>query len=192
MIYRSGFRLTISMILALGIVSCGANVKTKSIKDYRVTLSQGDSSFVPLLKALVSDYNAHVGMQAMQYVDSADQANSRIIVTQGLEARDKKVGWGQWFSTTESSGANMPGGTVEQVTEYSGQVEFDADFLRENGKIDNGAVQYEVQKLFAHEFGHVFQMEHHPDVHDIMYLNITGVKNFSPYYDRVKSFFLAE
>lgn len=173
--------------------SCGANIQSKSVKEYRVSLTQGDASFVPLLKAIVSDYNTHAGIQAIQYVDSPDQANSRILVTEGLEKRDSKVGWGQWFSTTERSGSNLPGATVDEVTAYSFQVEFDADFLRNNSKINNGVIQYEVQKLFAHEVGHGFKMEHAPtsEVTNVMYYDITGVKDFTPYFERVRTFFSA-
>lgn len=181
--------LSITLLLTLGIVSCGANVKSKSVKEYRVTLAKGDSSFVPLIKTLVSDYNANAGLQALQYVDSADQANSRIVITEGLEKRDGKVGWGQWLTSSQRSGSNIPGGSIDETTEYSLQVEFDADFLRSNSKIDDGAVQYEAQKLFAHEIGHGFQMDHDPDVSNVMYLDITGIKDFKSYFSRVRSFF---
>ena len=183
--------LWVTVLCAVGLSSCGANVHSKSIKDYRVSLTQGDASFVPLLKAIVNDYNSHAGIQAVQYVDSPDQANSRILVTQDLEKRDGKVGWGQWFSTSERSGTNLPGSTVDEVTEYSFQVEFDADFLRNNNKIDNGVVQYEVQKLFAHEVGHGFKMDHDPAPTNVMYYDITGVKDFNPYFERVRAFFNA-
>lgn len=179
----------IALFCALSFSSCGAKVHSKSVKEYRVTLAKGDPSFVPQIKAIISDYNAHVGLQAITYVDSADQANSRILVTEGLEKRDGKVGWGQWFSTSERSGTNLPGTTLDEVTEYSLQVEFDAAFLRDNAKIENGNVQYEVQKLFAHEIGHGFQMDHAPEQTNVMYYDITGVKDFSPYFERVRSFF---
>lgn len=180
-----------ALVSIVGFSSCGAKVNSSAIKDYRVSLAQGDSSFIPLLKAIIKDYNSHVGLQALRYVDSPGEANSRILITEGLEKRDGKVGWGQWFSTSERRGANLPGATIDETTEYSLQVEFDADFLRDNSKMDNGTIQYEVQKLFAHEIGHGFQMDHAPEMSNVMYYDITGVKDFAPYFERVRNFFSA-
>ena len=187
-----GVRSIIFAILSLSIYSCGTTTEHASVKEYRISMVQGDPSFVPILKALVVDYNAQAGIQALTYVDSPDQANSRIIVTQGLEKRDGKVGWGQWLATTETSTGQFPNTSQSESTSYTMKVEFDADFLRKNGVITNGVIPYEAQKLFAHEVGHGFQMEHHLDVKNVMYYDITGTKDFAQYWPRVQAFFSAK
>jgi predicted Zn-dependent protease len=178
-------------IIATGSIlsSCGARVNTNEIKEYRVTLASADKSFRPLIKNLVSDYNSTLGFRALEYVDSQDQANSTILVTEGLETRDGKVGWGQWLSETERSGIDAPGGSVDKTVTYSLQVEFDADYLRQNSKLENGSLTENARKLFAHEIGHGFQLDHHPDQSNIMYFDVTGTKNWSTYWPQIHSYF---
>lgn len=169
--------------------ACGSKVNSTVIKEYRVALASQDQSFKPLIKALVDDYNTKVGFSAMEFVDSVDQSNSRILVVEGLENRDGKVGWGQWLSDTESKGLDAPGSTIDKTTRYSFQAEFDADFFRDNSKISNGLLPTEILKLFAHEVGHGFQLDHHPDKRNVMYYDITGDKDFSTYWRSIHAYF---
>lgn len=177
------------LFYTLVFASCGTKIKNTEIKEYTVSLSSEDKTLIPLLKSLVDDFNAQAGVHALQYVESADQANSRIVVVEGLEKRDGKVGWGQWFAETERRGIHAPGGTVNKTTRYTLQAEFDADFLRTHSKIENGVLDIEAQKLFAHEIGHGFQMDHNPDRANVMYFDITGTKDFSDFWPRVQAFF---
>ena len=178
------------VVMAIILGSCGSKVETTEIKEFRISLAEGDVKLVPLLKFLTKAYNEQSGIAALDYVDSPDQANSRIFLVEGLEQRDGKVGWGQWFAESETSGVNLPGSKVDKKTKYTLQVEFDAAFFREHSRImDNGQPDIDVMKLFSHEIGHGFQMEHHPDKRDVMYFDVTGDKNFSSYWPRVRAFF---
>lgn len=179
----------ITLFSALLTNGCGSKVNSSAVKEYRVAVIDGDATSKQLVKGLIQDYNSQLGQKAIEYVDSADQANSRIIIVEGLEKRDGKVGWGQWFAETDRSGSGVPGAQVDKTTTYTLQAEFDADFLRQNGKIENGSIGIEVKKLFAHEIGHGFQLEHHPDQNNVMYYDISGTKDFSSYWPRIRSYF---
>ena len=145
-----------------------------------------------MIKMLIQDYNGNVGSEVLEYSESLDGANSEILITKGLEARDGKVGWGQWSSTTERKGTivQIPGEKASETTKYSLQVEFDEEFLKSNEKnAENGLPNYEVRKLFAHEIGHGFQLDHDPDVKQVMYMDISGEKNFATYWPKIRDFF---
>lgn len=182
-----GFILS-SAVLA----SCGSTVERAELKHYVLALKKGDESFKPLLKRMISDYNTNVGYQVLEFSDSPDSANSSILVTKGLEKRDGKVGWGQWFSNTERRNGYIPvpGQKSRETVTYSLQVEFDEEFLQSNQKDDSpGLLNYEIRKLFAHEIGHGFQMVHAPEIRDVMYFDISGDKDFSGYWPQVREFF---
>ncbi len=180
------------LLMALIFTSCGAQVDKKEVKTFVLGLKQGDESFKPLIKQLIQDYNTNVGLTALEFSETMDGANSSILITKGLEQRDGKVGWGQWFASTERSGTtvSVPGVRTRETTRYSLQVEFDEDFLTSNGKtVKDGELSPEVRKLFAHEVGHGFQLQHVPEQNDIMYYDISGDKVFEPYWPRVRAFF---
>ncbi len=181
--------MAVSLYLSLVIVGCGSKVNSSEVKEYRVALASSDQSFKPLIKSLVADYNSKVGFRAMEFVDSIDQANSKILISEGLEKRDGKVGWGQWFAETERDGTDLPGSSTDKTTRYTFQAEFDADFFRDNGNIENGVFSVEIEKLWAHEIGHGFMLDHHPDRSDVMYFDIAGQKDFSTYWPRIRQFF---
>ncbi len=184
-----------SLALVLSVVtfvSCGNKVQKTEVKQYVMALKQGDQSFKPILKRLIDDYNDHVGYQVIEYSESPDAANSPVLITKGLENRDGKVGWGQWFSQTERRGTSIPvpGQKTTETTTYSLQVEFDEDFLSSNQKEQSpGVMNLEIRKLFAHEVGHGFQMGHAPNERDIMYFDISGDKDFATYWPQVRGFF---
>lgn len=184
---------TLGLLVSLvSFVSCGAQVEKTEVKKYVMALKEGDSSHKPLIKKLIEDYNANLGYQVLEFTDSIDSANSPIIVTKGLEKRDGKVGWGQWFSQTERRGSviQVPGQKIKETTSYSLQVEFDEDFLKSNNKETTpGLINYEIRKLFAHEIGHGFQMPHAPVERDVMYFDISGDKDFTGYWPQVREFF---
>ena len=179
-------------VLALILTSCGAQVNKKEVKTFVLGLKQGDDSFKPLIKHLIEDYNTNLGQTVLEFSETMDGANSPVLITKGLEQRDGKVGWGQWFASTERSGTTVavPGVKTSETTRYSLQVEFDEDFLTTNEKqVKDGELHIEVRKLFAHEVGHGFQLQHVPEQNDIMYYDISGEKDFTPYWPRVRAFF---
>ena len=185
-------RLKYFLVLALILTSCGAQVDKKDVKTFVLGLKQGDESFKPLIRHLIEDYNTNLGLTVLEFSETMDGANSPILITKGLEQRDGKVGWGQWFASTERSGTTVavPGVKTSETTSYSLQVEFDEDFLVSNEKeVKEGELSLEVRKLFAHEVGHGFQLQHAPELTDVMYYDISGDKDFAPYWPRVRAFF---
>jgi hypothetical protein len=179
-------------ILALCLSSCGAKVEKDEIKSYVLALKDGDAAYKSLVKRMIDDYNQNLGLLVLEYSDSIDTANCPVIITKGLEKRDGKVGWGQWFSQTERKGTivSVPGTVATETVRYSLQVEFDEDFLVTNEKSSkNGLLSEDIRKLFAHEIGHGFQMQHAPEVKDVMYYDISGEKDFATYWPRVREFF---
>ena len=186
------FRLFVSLSVAIGLSSCGQNVKKTSIKSYILGVNPAHEAYKPMIRMLIRDYNGNVGSEVLQYSESLDSANSEVIITKGLEARDGKVGWGQWSSSTERKGTvvAVPGVKSSETTKYSLQVEFDEEFLKTNEKVTaNGLPNYELRKLFAHEIGHGFQLDHDPDVKQVMYMDISGEKNFDTYWPKIQAFF---
>jgi hypothetical protein len=185
-------RLLFCLGLALGFSSCGAKVEKSSVKSYVLGMKSGDEKYKPLIKQMIDDYNAGLGMRVLEFSDSMDDANCPVLITKGLEQRDGKVGWGQWFSQTERRGTvvQVPGTVMTETVRYSLQVELDQDFLDSNSK-DAAAkgLNMEIKKLFAHEIGHGFQMSHDPTVSDVMYFDISGDKDFTTYWPRVRAFF---
>ena len=164
----------------------------EDVKTFVLGLKQGDESFKPLIRHLIEDYNTNLGLTVLEFSETMDGANSPILITKGLEQRDGKVGWGQWFASTERSGTTVavPGVKTSETTSYSLQVEFDEDFLVSNEKeVKEGELSLEVRKLFAHEVGHGFQLQHAPELTDVMYYDISGDKDFAPYWPRVRAFF---
>lgn len=180
------------VFLAIIFTSCGAQVERSEIKTYVLAVKDSNPIHIPLVKRMIEDYNSEAGFRALEFSDSLDTANCPVIITKGLEKRDGKVGWGQWFSSTERNGlmVPLPGTRTTETVSYSLQVEFDEDFLRSNhDPSKNGALNLEIRKLFAHEIGHGFQFTHAPEEDDVMYYDISGDKNFGKYWPRVREFF---
>lgn len=179
-------RLSLSGLLAAltFLYGCGADYDTKKVKSYRFAVAGGDANFKREFKSLIQDYNRFSQLPVLEYVDSAEGANSIIVVTEGLQTRDGKVGWGQWMaeSQAESPMAKLPGDKAKRTITYSMRVEFDAEYMR-RGDL------YAKQKLFFHEVGHGLEMDHNPgDLHDVMYPDVAGDKNFDAYFARVRTY----
>lgn len=170
--------------------SCGSAVKKNEVKDFRLYLAKSNRSAEhrAIFQQLVDWYNTKAGVQALTYANVGEVSNSAIVVTQGLEARDKKVGWGQSITeTTTDSGALMPGDVVEETVRYFMRVEFDADFLERHTK--DGVADSEMETLFAHEVGHGLLMEHDKDARSVMYETVGENRDFDGYFKRVRAFF---
>jgi hypothetical protein len=185
-------RVLFLIVFAAVFNSCGAAVEKKSVKSYVLGLKSGDPKYTPLIKTLIADYNAGLGMRVLDFSESMDDANSPVLITKGLERRDGKVGWGKWISQTQRAGTvvPVPGTVMNETVTYSLQIELDQDFLDGNQrKASNGGLNDDLRKLFAHEIGHGFQLEHVSNIKDVMFEDIAGDKDFSLYWPRVRAFF---
>lgn len=185
-------RALVLPLLALLATACGSGgYKTTKIKDYRLALVQGPSELKRDFRQLVDDFNQQAGLVVLTYVDDPAQANSAIIITEGLHQRDGKVGWGQWMSERRSENplSKMPGESVQRTIEYSMRLEFDAEYFRARHTETDSKAHYEKQKLFFHETGHGLEMDHNPgDQTDLMYPDIAGDKDFPRFFERVRNY----
>lgn len=181
--------------LMLPLTGCGQDETVeKHIKNYRLTIVEGDKKFAPLLQELIADFNAGVGFDALQYDPNPETANSAILITPGLEQQSDRhnVGYGQWITETqENKSYTLTGGRVtSRIIHYSMRLEFDYNFLAERSSASQYSEEfYELKKLFHHEVGHGIQLAHKNDPKDIMHESISGPKNFEPFYRVVKDFY---
>jgi hypothetical protein len=177
--------LALLVVLSSLLAACGNSYQTTEIKQYKLTLVSGDPTLVPELKKLVADYNQQAGIHVLDYVDDPSEANSAIVITQGLRAQTgDKVGLGQWLSETKTDSplSTLPGAPVKRTVTYTMRVEFDHDYMTSSTHYDN-------QKLFFHEVGHGLQMDHiSTDISEVMYPDVGGTKNFAPYLQRVRAY----
>ncbi len=188
--------------LALLTTACGANYKTTKVKNYKLALVQGDAYFKEDFRFLVQDFNERAGINVLEFVDSADDGNSPIIMTKGLKAKtpDNNVGFGQWLSESKSDNP-MTTTRPERTVTYTMRLEFDWDYF--NGTHGNSEPEnvYKKEKLFFHEVGHGLEMEHNvadecraehtaEDEHNVMFCDVGkgDQKDFDSYFQRVRNY----
>lgn len=175
---------------ALALTACGASYETTKVKDYRMTLVSGDADLKDEFRKLIDDYNRFAGIQALTWVNDADDANSAIVVTKGLKLQDgHHIGWGQWMSDSEAENPlTTPGRKPKRQVVYSMRVEFDEDWIRARMGHDDVKKTYENQKLFFHEVGHGLELSHASSPRDVMYAEVSGDKDFVGYFDYVRDY----
>ena len=174
-------------ILVVSLFSCGSPSDVEKRKDYRLALVSDQPDLKTEFRRLIQDFNELAGVNALTYVDNPAAANSAIVVTKGLHDRDGKVGWGQWLSESEQE-AELFGGGKRTVT-YSMRLEFDEDYLRRRIASDETEkMRYDKQKLFFHEVGHGMLLDHDDNPRSLMYYDISGEKDFTVFFDYVRSF----
>ncbi len=80
--------------LVLFLTSCGYKEVEK--KEFRLYLDTRDGDILRETRKMFAHYNSRVGGgQALHLAATADDANSTITWTPGLQARDGKLGYGQ-------------------------------------------------------------------------------------------------
>ena len=178
-------RVTSLMLLStIFVLGCGTGYDTEKIKSYRIAVTNADSTLIRDFRSLIQDYNRLAKLTVLEFVANPAEANSVIVVTEGLQKRDGKVGWGQWISEirAENPLTKLPGEKAKRTIAYSMRVEFDAEYMRRNDL-------YGKQKLFFHEVGHGLEMDHNPtDAADVMYPDVVGEKDFDQYFNRVRQY----
>jgi hypothetical protein len=186
---RSG-RIFFSLASALMITACGSSYNEHDVKDYRLAVDSNDDSIKDAFEKMISEFNSEVGLNALRFVNDPADANSQIILTRGLNARDGKVGWGQWIRTTESDSpvGSLLGETPDRTNVYSMRLEFDLEYVTARMDSSRADRYYEFRKLFYHEVGHGLQMDHDPNPQALMYYDISGTKDFNGYVKRVQQY----
>lgn len=186
--------VVLSFVLTnLALSSCGGSLyQVKTSKDFRLTVRSDDSRVVSTINALVGTFNSKAGIEAISLAETPEDANSIILFTRGLTSRDGKVGWGQWLVEThdESAAVALTGRKPVREMEYSLRVELDEEYVTQRAVNPTTEGSYELFKLFAHEVGHGFQLEHNPnDESDMMYPDIGGTKDEARFFQEVRDFF---
>lgn len=180
----SFFGLAASAGLLALTAACGSGYETVKVKDYRLAVLIQDATIQHQFATLIDDYNQYAGMRVLTYEPSASAANSAIVLTEGLQTRDGKVGWGQWMTSSKSENplTKAPGDKAKRTVEFSMRVEFDADYMRKKTHVEQ-------QKLFFHEVGHGLELDHNPaDQTDVMYPDVSGDKDFPRYFEYVRRY----
>lgn len=180
---------SLSVVVLSLLTACGGSYNTTKVKNYRLSLVEGDKSLVPELKTLVEDFNRFAGITVLQYVDDPGTSNSPVAIIKGLEAQTRRetgesdVGLGQYLTqTTEQSPfLTPPGQRPKREISYSMSIKFDYDYMAQRS-------HYDQQKLFFHEVGHGLEMDHSPNVRDVMYSDVGGAKDFEPFFAYVRAY----
>ena len=178
------------LLLSFVAVGCGSSYKTTKVKNYTLSVVNNDPRLKAEFKDLIDDFNRFTGSDVLNYVENPEEANSAIILTKGLKQRDGKVGWGQWLSETKSdSPVTTPGNKPKRKISYSMRLEFDLDYYTSRLQSTGEKETIEKQKLFFHEVGHGLEMDHVTSSEsNVMYPDISGDKNFSLFFEQVRSY----
>lgn len=184
----SCFRLPF-FLMAFLMTACGLPTNEKSVKNFVLSCMNCDSSMHDGFSRLVYQYNTEAGFEALRYTTSGEDANSPVYLTEGLNLREGKVGWGQWLSETEERRSYLPQPKALRTTSYSMRLELDKDFMTTRMNSIREGDKTDIRKLFYHESGHGMQMGHHPDSSNVMYFDISGEKDFTSYFVEVRRFF---
>ncbi len=181
----------ICLPVTISLVACSGDYQEEEIKEYVLSTKSKDSAEQEAFASLVQSYNEHAGFEALLYTYNESESNSTILLTPGLNARDGKVGYGQWIreSQVDSSAVRLVGDTPKRELRYSMRLEFDRDYIMNRVADGTNESRSELMKLFAHEVGHGLQMNHHQDPLNVMYYDISGHKDFTGYFERVRQYF---
>lgn len=182
--------LIASLFVSFVTVGCGRSYEEHEVKEYRLAVDSTDVTIQQLFSGLIDTYNNDAGFKALTYVSAGASSNSQIILTPGLNARDGKIGWGQWIKNIEEDSPNaLATDTPVRTVHYTMRLELDADYVKTRMNATETDKRYELFKLFAHEVGHGFMMNHDPDPKSVMYYEVSGNKDFPTYFQRVRTFF---
>lgn len=183
-------RLLYLSIFLTWCTACGSSYETLKIKEYTLAVLNDDPAIKQEFRNLIIDFNHFAGLEALQYVESSDDANSAIILTKGLRDRDGKVGWGQWIAESEEDNPITAafGKKSKRTITYSMRLEFDEDYFRKRLANPDSKKLYQKQKLFFHEAGHGLEMAHAEQKSDVMYFDISGNKDFDVFFGKVRSY----
>ena len=188
------FRTMLRVLPLVIIFIQGCGYKEVEVIDYRLYFDTQDQSLVKETRRLVAYYNQRVGAEVLHLAASREDANSPIIWTQGLQDQDRKIGYGQWRTTTkqDSQFGAITGKKPRRTTDYSMAIEFDYAFFSQRMTQATTSPQWqELFVLFCHEVGHGLTMNHEEDNKSVMYKYVDGADGvkFDEYFARVRAFF---
>jgi hypothetical protein len=178
------------------LVACGGSYDTEHVKDYRLAVVEGTDADREELQRLIIDFNDKAGMQVLNYVTAADDANSAVLFVNGLEAKTKattgeaRIGQAQWFMETASENPmSSMGRNPKRTVTYTMRIELDAEYMRSRQGWDDDKHTYDKQKLFFHEVGHGLELDHNEhDKSDLMYPSTDGSKDMQRFFHYVRGY----
>lgn len=161
----------------LSFAACGDAEGLEEVKDYSLTVGSSNSDVHHAIYSLIARFAAESGVNSIRYERNLHRANSHVSLIEGLQLRTGHVGYGNWNVSVRGN-----------VMIHSMQLEFDGDYFTELMNSDSSFDRDELFKLFAHEVGHGLQFRHEPDPEDLMFFDISGYKDFEPFYQRVRGY----
>jgi len=174
------------------LVACGGSTNTVEIRDYKMAVLDDDPEVKWEFEKMINEFNSYAGLEAIQYVDSPNNANSVVFLTKGLKDNSplkNKIGYGQWLAEIqENQWYASPGQERQRIVKYAMRIELDEDYVRERIEDETTVAKKEKQVLFFHEIGHGLEMDHNPDENDIMYRNVSSSRGFAPFFHRVRAY----
>jgi hypothetical protein len=189
--------LSLSRLLLLFIsvqltTACGAGTSTVEIHEYSMAVLGNDQEVKWEFQKLIAEFNAFAGLEVIEYVDNANQANSVVFLTKNLKVdspENNKIGYGQWLAEIqEEQWYSKPGQERQRVVRYAMKIELDDDYIRSRMTTETTISKKEKQVLFFHEIGHGLEMDHHEDRVDIMYKDVAANRDFDSYFERVRQY----
>jgi len=184
---------TFSILFLLNIlVACGSRTETIEVHDYTMAVIDDDPEVKWEFENLINEFNSYAGLNVIQYVDHADQANSVVFLTKDLKInsdQDNKIGYGQWLAEIEEEKwYSKPGQDRQRIIRYAMRIELDEDYIRSRMDGDTIKAKKEKQVLFFHEVGHGLEMDHVQDRNDIMYEEVAQNRDYGNFFERVRNY----
>ncbi len=173
-------------VISLLQVGCGP-VDVSNEKNYVFFIDTQDALVQEAFEKILTRLNQEVGLEAFTVTSDRNAANSSITFVEGLEKSDGKIGYGRYVRETRRTGPLSLNPKIKN--KYSIEAEFDLDYVKKrataNLVID---LQMDLFKLVAHEIGHGLEKPHENEETALMYYNISGFKNFPPYFQDVHDY----
>lgn len=188
-------------VLFLIISACGSE-STVHVKEYTFFVESEDQEIIDAVRVLFARYNKDFGDDVLKIVDQKSEANSSIKFISGLRSSEKKLGLGQWITTTSAkNGSVFEGGSFTKKIEvvYSMELSFDLEnfkaklpYLNKEGH----PFDEHLYTLLCHEVGHGLQIPHKNNLSSVMYPSIPDVRgedrpplDLSSYFAEARAFF---
>lgn len=166
--------------------ACGSKLSQHEVKDYKFDLQVEDEKLREEIVSLMDQFNARACAPILSIADNG-ASNSTIKITDGLEARDGKVGWGRWTKRSVQSDADLfEKGEVKSF--YGMDLEFDKGYFNRRIASDNEELRKDLFKLMSHEVGHGLEMGHSSNPDHLMYPDISGQKDLRAFFVNVRAY----
>ena len=189
-----------AMLLSLFfLVACGSpKYQTQAVLDYRVFVSGGSDQMRETIFELNDAYSEELGFQAIEFVNSEDDANSIISFPSSWTQGSNVLGFGKWEAWVVEEGKDFVslGRRLDRTINFSMKLEFEVgNFKRQIQRHERGeaGAWAHLYHLYSHELGHGFQLEHEKNQRSVMFEIITENSradvDYPSYFKHVQDFF---